>query len=61
MLDLSSKVRLPAAKIVIHINHRDTSPLRALLQAEELASHGSRVSQELASLREIEVVDDVDQ
>src|SRR5438874_13589657 len=61
MLDLPPKVGLPAAEIVVHINHGNAGFLGALFQPQKLVSHGSRIAQELVRLREIEVVDNVDQ
>src|SRR3981081_369801 len=61
MLDLPPKIGLPAPEIIVHVNDRDDGFLRALFQARKLLRHRAGITQELVRLREIQIIDDVDE
>src|SRR3954469_16263770 len=61
MAHLPAKIRAPPAKIIVYVNDRDAGVLRPLFQAQKFARHRTRVAQERIRLREIEVINDVDE
>jgi hypothetical protein len=61
VLDLMPEVRLPAAKVVVHIDGRHAALAQPCLEVRDPPGGWQRKMQQLPAAREVEVIDRVDE